>query len=172
MSLFPSQIPHELAWDRTQASGAADRLRHYTAPTTVVFDKRTNHCALYEDPSILFPRLAYLTNVPIIVPVGRPEYTVPTTGRFGKYLYPYSGEFAKCLPGHCELVPTTRVLGHPTYLMILCVHTHGSLVYLSKVNESWGRKIRVSFAFSHIYRHLMGKRTVGKRLYKCIVPMT
>jgi hypothetical protein len=87
MSLFPSQIPHELAWDRTQASGGADRLRHYTVPTTAVFDKCTNHCALYEDPSILFPRLADLANIYTRTPVNLPNVCLVIVSSFPRLVY-------------------------------------------------------------------------------------
>ena len=89
-----------------------------------------------------FPRLVYSTYTRMLVCCASSQArncnNVPTTGLTGKHSW--WDTVAKCLPAHCERVPTTRILGHSTYRMMLLVHTHRSLVCFQSTNESWERK--------------------------------
>ena len=56
-------------------------------------------------------------------------FTVPTNGLYGRRLYPDT--LGKYLPGHCNPVPTIRVVGHSTYDAILIVHTQATCLLLN-----------------------------------------
>ena len=75
--------------------------------------------------------------------------TAPTTVIFDKHSHHYLGTLAKCLPGHSHhsyTWPTQRTTYNPT-------------VCMSTVNGSMKLNIRVSLAFSHMYRQLADVRT-------------
>ena len=82
-------------------------------PTTGLFDKCASNCSLFQKP--------------------RNCHTLPTTGYFF-WQTSWWVTLAKYLPGHCDRVPTTLVLDHSTYWMIV-VHTRaiGLLVKCKRV---------------------------------------
>ena len=61
-------------------------------------------------------------------------YSDSTTGLFGKYQY--LGTLAKYLLGHCDVVPTTRVLQQPP-LHIFNVSVYTRSHSRPSVSESW-----------------------------------
>ena len=85
-------------------------------PTTGVFDKYGNNF--------------------IIRAVRQPSNckTLFTNDLYGQY--PHSETLAKCLPGHCDRVPTYHALDHPTHQVLLVAHTNTSLLSLSSM-KGW-----------------------------------
>jgi hypothetical protein len=73
-----------------------------------------------------FLRLVHLTHTPVLVRCTRHQlnyrHTVSASRLFGR-TFLYSSKLAKCLPGHCDLLPTPPVFGHSTYRLIATVHT-------------------------------------------------
>lgn len=96
---------------------------------------------------------------------------VSTTSLLGKHSYFSTPR--KCLPGHCDRVPTSRVFGHLTHRMITTVYTR-LMVLLVKYKPvvgmqnvaNWWTLTCVTFIFS------TWEKVQGQYLYKCTAPTT